>query len=62
MLTQLLAAEYGEAFAKYIGLVPEVDLREMLAEQLEQTTELFANLSESGEIIAMQLENGPSKK
>ncbi|GAV12925.1 DinB family protein [Paenibacillus sp. chi10] len=46
MLTQPLAAEYGEAFANYIGLVPEGDLREMLADQLELTTELFVNLSE----------------
>ncbi|EPY03862.1 hypothetical protein PAALTS15_29021 [Paenibacillus alvei TS-15] len=45
MLTQPLAAEYGEGFANYINLVPAGDLREMLAEQLEHTTELFANLS-----------------
>lgn len=45
MLTQPLKAEYGETFANYINLVPAGDLQEMLAEQLEHTTELFENLS-----------------
>lgn len=50
MLTQPLEAEYGEAFANYIRLVPAGDLQEMLAEQLAQTTKLISDLSkEQGE-------------
>ncbi|MFD0618123.1 DinB family protein [Paenibacillus sp. GCM10027629] len=46
MLIQPLDGEHATYYDRYIGLVPEGDIRGILEQQLERTTEILASLSE----------------
>lgn len=46
MLTRPLNDEYNPYFAQYISLVPEGNVKELIAAQLKDTTELLSKLSE----------------